>query len=158
MRATTFEPFRVGVGKDKMMKSSVTTQTTKFESLTVDQIMEKNVQCAHETSKTIVLASFMIEGFGAVPIVDEDQRLVGIVTEYDLLNAIGRGCNLNECTAFDIMNRNPASVTRETSVSLLRAVFQANHFIRVPVVDSNGKVIGIVARRDILRAYLGTKS
>jgi len=35
-------------------------------------------------------------------------------------------------------------------------VLQNNHLIRVPVVDSTGKLIGIVARRDLLRSYLHT--
>jgi CBS domain-containing protein len=36
----------------------------------------------------------------------------------------------------------------------LIGVLQTNHLIRVPVVDQDGKLIGIVARRDIVRGYL----
>lgn len=140
------------------MTSCGISQNTRFESMTVDLIMEKQVQCAHEKTKADVVASFMVDGFGSVPIVDQEQRLIGIVTEFDLLNALGRGRKLNELTAYEIMTRHPASVSPNTSITLLIGVLQSSHFIRVPVVDSNGKLIGIVARRDILRAYLGTKS
>ena len=51
-----------------------------FDHLRVADVMEKDVQFGHEQTKGDVLASLMIEGFGGVPIVDGNQRLVGIVT------------------------------------------------------------------------------
>ncbi len=140
------------------MKSSGKPQKTGFECLTVDQIMEKQVQSAHDKTKGDVLASFMVEGFGSVPIVDQQQRLIGIVSEYDLLTALGRGRKWNDLPAYEIMIRHPASVTPKTTIATLIGILQSSHFIRMPVVDSDGKLIGIVARRDILRAYLNTKS
>ena len=125
-----------------------------FCRLTVVRFMERDVQYAHRRTKADVLASQMIEGFGAVPIVDEKQRLVGIVSEYDLLVALEKGRRWSELSAEDIMSPNPYSVRQETDVGTLIHVFQASHLIRVPVVDADDKLIGIVARRDILREYL----
>ncbi len=140
------------------MNNSDRSPNTAFESLTVDQIMEKQVQSAHDKTKAEDLASFMVEGFGSVPIVDQQQRLIGIVSEYDLLTALGRGRNWNDLPACEIMTRHPASVTPDTSLATLIGILQSSRFIRMPVVDSNGKLIGVVARRDILRAYLNDKS
>lgn len=120
--------------------------------------MEKQVQCAHEKTTADVVASFMVDGFGAVPIVDEKQRLIGIVSEYDLLTALGRGRKWNELCAYEIMTRHPATVTPKTTIATLMGILQSSHFIRMPVVDSNGKLIGVVARRDILLSYLNTQS
>ena len=96
----------------------------------------------------------MMEGFGSIPIVDGSSKLVGIVSEFDLLKALRKGKNLDEVLAGEIMTPNPVSVTQDTNVLTLIDVLQNNHLIRVPVVDAIGKLIGIVARRDLLRGYL----
>ena len=127
---------------------------SKFGHLTVRAIMEKEVQSAEKEAEAEMLASFMMDGFGSVPIIDMNNKLIGIVSEFDLLAALRKGQKLNEITAGEIMTLNPVSVTQDTNVMTLIDVLQNNHLIRVPVVDSAGKLIGIVARRDLLRGYL----
>lgn len=126
-----------------------------FGDLTVDKVMEAKVQTVHRETKADVIASLMLEGFGAVPVVDEQRRLVGIVSEHDLLGSLERGHAWGTVTAQDIMSHNPYSVRPETNMSTLVHVLRASDLIRVPVVDAEGKLVGIVARRDIVRAYLG---
>jgi CBS-domain-containing membrane protein len=58
-----------------------------FGEMTVKQVMQKMVQSAHLKTKGDVIASLMIEGFGAVPVVDAKDKLLGIVSEHDLLAA-----------------------------------------------------------------------
>jgi CBS-domain-containing membrane protein len=127
---------------------------TEFERLTVARFMERDVQSAHEGTKADVIASRMIEGFGSVPIVDARQRLIGIVSEYDLLASLQRGQKWSDVTARDIMAPNPYAVRPETNVATLVHVLLKSNLIRAPVVDKEGTLVGIVARRDILRAYL----
>lgn len=129
-------------------------RASKFGQLTVGSVMEKEVQSGMKDSEAKLLASYMMEGFGSVPIIDETSKLVGIVSEFDLLKALRKGKNLEDVLAGDIMTANPVSVTQDTNVLTLIDVLQNNHLIRVPVVDSKGKLIGIVARRDLLRGYL----
>ncbi len=131
-------------------------RASKFGQLTVRSVMEKEVQSGMKDSEAKLLASYMMEGFGSVPIIDETSKLVGIVSEFDLLKALRKGKNLEDVKAGDIMTPNPVSVTQDTNVLTLMDVLQNNHLIRVPVVDSKGKLIGIVARRDLLRGYLQT--
>lgn len=131
-------------------------RASKFGQLTVGSVMEKEVQSGMKDSEAKLLASYMMEGFGSVPIIDETSKLVGIVSEFDLLKALRKGKNLEDVMAGDIMTANPVSVTQDTNVLTLIDVLQNNHLIRVPVVDSKGKLIGIVARRDLLRGYLQT--
>jgi CBS domain-containing protein len=52
------------------------------------------------------------------------------------------------------MTKGPVSVTRDTRTIEIIQLLQNNHLIRVPVVDAQEKLIGIVARRDILLGYL----
>jgi len=131
---------------------------TKFGQMTVGQLMEKEVQSADKDSKAELLANFMMEGFGSVPIIDSAEKLVGIVSEFDLLKALRKGNKLAEVLAGDIMTPNPISAIQSMDVLALIDILQNNHLIRVPVVDGNGKLIGIVARRDILRGYLQSGS
>jgi CBS domain-containing protein len=56
------------------------------------------------------------------------------------------------------MSPNPYSVRAETDVRTLIHVLRSSNLIRVPVVDAEGRLIGIVARRDILKRYLSTEA
>jgi CBS domain-containing protein len=129
-----------------------------FASMTVKDVMEKRVQVARLNTKGDVIASLMIEGFGAVPVVNGGQRLAGIVSEHDLLAAIDDGHELSRITAGDIMTGNPYSVRTETTLPTLVHVLRASDLVRVPVVDANDKLVGIIARRDVLRTYVAGNS
>jgi len=131
-----------------------TKKRADFDAMTVRQVMEKRVLCARLNTKGDVIASFMIEGFGAVPVVRDGQRLAGIVSEHDLLAAIDDGHRLGAITAGDIMTGNPYSVRPETTLGTLVHVLRASDLVRVPVVDGKDRLIGIVARRDVLRTYV----
>jgi CBS domain-containing protein len=120
----------------------------------VDDIMETAVQVGHAQTKAEVLGSLMIEGFGGVPIVDEKQKLMGIVTEFDLVAALDSGKRLGNLEAQDLMTREVIRVSPHIDMRTLIGVLQTNHLLRVPVVDQDGKLIGIVARRDVVRGYL----
>jgi len=121
---------------------------------TVGQVMEQRVQLAHLKTKGDVIASLMIEGFGAVPVVDDQKKLVGIVSEHDLLAAMDDGHKLDVIAAGDIMTHNPYSVRPETTLPTLVHVLRASDLVRVPVVDAKDELVGIIARRDLLRTYL----
>ena len=69
-------------------KKKARTGTKKdFDLMTVKQVMQKQVQSAHLKTKGDVIASLMIEGFGAVPVVDAKDKLVGIIARRDVLRA-----------------------------------------------------------------------
>jgi CBS domain-containing protein len=143
-------------------KKKTTTKKVKvvkvknFDSMTVSQVMEKEVQFVRLKTKGDVIASLMIEGFGAVPVVENGRKLAGIVSEHDLLAAVDDGHDLGAVSAKDIMTSNPYSVRSETTLGTLVHVLRASDLVRVPVVNEKDKLIGIIARRDVLRTYLAT--
>jgi CBS domain-containing protein len=139
-----------------MAEGQAALRVSKFGKLTVGAIMEKQVQSAEKDTSAEMIASYMMDGFGSVPIVDENNKLVGIVSEFDLLAALRKGEKLKDVAAGEILTPNPVSVTQDTDVVTLMDVLQNNHLIRVPVLDKVGNLIGIVARRDLLRGYLQT--
>lgn len=137
-------------------KKKAKVKVKDFDSMTVSQVMEKEVQFVHLKTKGDVIASLMIEGFGAVPVVEKGRKLTGIVSEHDVLGAVDDGHQLGNVAAKDIMTANPYSVRPETTLGTLVHVLRASDLVRVPVVDAKDKLVGIIARRDVLRAYLAT--
>jgi CBS-domain-containing membrane protein len=129
-----------------------------FVSMTVKEVMETRVQSVHIRTKGDVIASLMIEGFGAVPVIDKTRTLIGIVSEHDLLGAIDDGQKLGALTAGEVMTGNPYSVRPETELGTLVHVLRASDLVRVPVVDAKDRLVGIIARRDVLRTYLSVGS
>ena len=142
--------------KTKKAKRGTIVKVKDFEFMTVSQVMEKEVQSVRLRTKGDVIASLMIEGFGAVPVVENGRKLVGIVSEHDLLAAIDDGHRLGAVSAKDVMTSNPYSVRPETTLGTLVHVLRASDLVRVPVVDDKDKLVGIIARRDVLRTYLAT--
>lgn len=126
--------------------------------MTVKEVMETRVQSVHIRTKGDVIASLMIEGFGAVPVIDKTRTLIGIVSEHDLLGAIDDGLKLGALTAGEVMTGNPYSVRLETDLGTLVHVLRASDLVRVPVVDAKDRLVGIIARRDVLRTYLSVGS
>ncbi|MBX3330624.1 MAG: CBS domain-containing protein [Nitrospira sp.] len=140
----------------KTTKRSKGVKVKDFDSMTVSQVMEKDVQSVPLTMKGDMIAALLIEGFGAVPVVEKGRKLAGIVSEHDLLEAIDDRQHLDAVAAKNIMTSNPYSVRAETTLGTLVHVLRASDLVRVPVVDAKDKLIGIVARRDVLRTYLAT--
>ena len=81
------------------------------------------------------------------------ENLVGIVTEYDLLQAMIEGRDLRKLAAMGIMSTVPVTVTEDQTLLQVAELFQDRYMTRVPVVR-NKKLVGILARRDLLFGYL----
>ena len=131
-----------------------------FKTLEAEQFMQ-DVVTSYQVEDTVDrLAGAMSEGgFGSVPILAKDEKLVGIVSEFDLLKAIEEGKDLEKVAAGEIMIKDPITVTRKTLAMEIVHLLQKKHLIRTPVVDDAGKLVGVVSRRDIIQGYLrATKS
>ena len=137
-------------------KKKAKVKVKDFDSMTVNQVMERDVQFVPLKMKGDLIAALLTEGFGAVPVVEKGRKLVGIVSEHDLLAAVDDHHQLSAVTAKDIMTPNPYSVRPETTLGKMVHVLRASDLVRVPVVNAKEKLIGIIARRDLLQAYLAT--
>ena len=89
-------------------------------------------------------------GIGSVPIVDKEERLVGIVTERDFALALA-GSLTNE-TEGDIMIKDVITTTPGTPIESCSKIMVRNNLRRIPVVEEE-KLIGIVTSTDILRFF-----
>ena len=129
--------------------------THDFKLLKAEQFMQDNVFAYRPHNTGMTLAQVMTEqGFGSVPIVDKDHKLIGIVSEFDLLKALMEDKELEKVSAGDLMTWDPVSVAPDTPAMEIIRLLEEKHLIRMPVVDTDGKLIGVVARRDILQGYV----
>jgi CBS domain-containing protein len=126
-----------------------------FATLKAEQFMQDVVSYYHVEDTGDKLAGAITEGgFGSIPILAKDGTVVGIVSEFDLLKAITEGKDLSKMTAGEMMTKGNVSVTKDTLATEIIHLLQSQHLIRVAVVDAQGKLLGVVARRDILLGYL----
>ncbi len=118
--------------------------------------MSQQVIVAKENTNAEQISSRLLAGeFNGVPVVDDNGAVVGIVTALDILRAIQGGKKLNEMLARDIMTPNPSTVKKDTSIEEIIRIVVEKEIVLVPVVeDNNNKLIGVVARLDILREKL----
>ncbi len=89
---------------------------------------------------------------GAIPVVESKDapKPVGIITDRDIVvRLVSEGKNPLESVARDAMTNGVATVSPGMSLEVAANVMEQNQVRRVPVVDDNGSVIGIVSQADI---------
>ena len=120
--------------------------------------MTTNVVAARESpTATEVSTRLLIGEFNGVPVIDNNIKVIGIVTAADILRAIRQGKNLDSLRTTDIMTRNPIVVMQDTELEEMIDIMIQRVIVLVPVVDDDKKLIGVVARLDILREKLNEK-
>ena len=124
------------------------------KTLTVGQLMQDAVtSCTPRTDVSTIASLMTRRNFGSLPVVEQDGTLVGIVTDYDLLHAMIEGRDLRNISAMGIMSTVPVTVTEDQTLAQVAELFQDRSLTRVPVVR-NKKLVGILARRDLLFGYM----
>ena len=92
------------------------------------------------------------EDVGSIPVVESDEarRLVGIVTDRDIVvRVLAEGREVGAATVSDAMTRNPATCREDDDVKLAVAQMAERQVRRMPVVDAEGRLSGIIAQADI---------
>ena len=119
--------------------------------------MSPQVVVAKENTNAEQISARLLAGeFNGVPVIDERGYIVGIVTAFDILRAIQGGNKLSSMLARDIMTSNPSVVKKDTPIEEIIRILVEKEIVLVPVVEDNNnkKLIGVVARLDILREKL----
>jgi len=92
-----------------------------------------------------------------MPVVDREKRVIGMVSEQDLLRAFRAYESLlflDEIKVKEIMTTPPIVIKETTAVEEASKIMEDAHIHRLPVVK-DGVLIGTVTRHDLLRAWLG---
>jgi CBS domain-containing protein len=139
------------MGKEhKMRKKSL-------GEITADDLMLTNPVTSHQNATAFEIATALIKAHaGAITIVNEGRKPIGIVTEYDLLRAIKEGKDLKKTLPTEMMTE-PVIVSEKTPLVEVLDTLVTGHLIHLPVVDHEEKLIGLIERHDVLAAYLQFK-
>lgn len=122
--------------------------------VTLKSLATAVVAVAEPTTQVVVLAQLMRRHHvGALVVVDETEKSkpVGIVTDRDLVLAVmAEGLDTSLFTAGDVMSGNLVTATPEMDALDAVGLMRAKHLRRLVVVDSAGRLIGIVTLEDLL--------
>jgi CBS domain-containing protein len=89
---------------------------------------------------------------GAVMVLDEATRVLGILSERDIVRAVAtRAEGIVGLTAEDLMTREVVMIGPDTPVEAALQIMDEGYFRHLPVVDGNGALLGLVSVRDLVR-------
>ncbi|HEY3009549.1 MAG TPA: CBS domain-containing protein [Micromonosporaceae bacterium] len=142
---------------------------------TVRDVMTENVVTAEPgTSYKEIVDRLALAEVSALPVVDEQRRVVGVVSEADLLHKVEmsgdeghrrlferrrRRASREKAagdTASEVMSRPAITIAPGASLPEAARLMEAERIKRLPVVDPRGTLLGIVSRRDLLSVYTRT--
>ena len=138
-----------------------------------DVMTTRVVAVAPDTPVTEIAKLLLERQISAVPVVSDDRRLLGIVSEGDLTHGLGQEgakrswwldllaspqakaeayLKSHGRLASDLMTREVVSVTPDTPLPEIARLLEARRIKRVPVLR-DGELVGIVSRADLLRGF-----
>ncbi len=88
-----------------------------------------------------------------IPVLDKDKNIVGIITLHVLKSILGENELADFLVAEDIANKDVISTTPEENLNHILHKIGFKEINTVPVVDKDGKISGIITRKDIIKAY-----
>jgi len=117
------------------------------------EAMHKGVEWVSPDTPVTTLAKKMLEqDIGAIPI-GENDRLIGIVTDRDItLRAVANGKDVSGLTARDVMTKGIVWCRDIDEVNQAANVMQTKQVRRLPVIDQNKRMVGILSVGDISHA------
>lgn len=113
------------------------------------------VCCTPQDTVTDVARMMMSANCGAIPVVEnqETRHLCGVITDRDIVvRIVGRGLEAAGSKVQQAMSTNLVCIGPDSSLEECVQLMAENQVRRIPVVDRDGRVIGIVAQADLARA------
>lgn len=137
-----------------------------LEKLTAADIMtEKVVSFKGDASLLDVTKTLLEKQISGAPVIDRDGKLAGIITEEDIIAVmkdrdevlIDQPINRIQSLGTSLIVRDVVSVSPDTPLTDVITRLIIRKVRRLPVIDDAHTVVGIVSRRDVLRAMLRAK-
>jgi CBS domain-containing protein len=143
-------------------------------SVKAREVMTRKVIFVRRDTPSGDVANLMAnQGIAGVPVVENGKKVVGVISEKDFLYHMGsketrsfmdvvsqclrnKGCvaiTMRQQKAKDIMTSPAICVGEDTPVSEIANIFTEKNINRAPVTDKEGRLIGIVARADIVQSF-----
>jgi CBS domain-containing protein len=118
----------------------------------VKNVMTHPVQSCRPEATVAEAAALMADGgVGCLPVVDARHRLIGIVTDRDVCVLVGRHGDPKSVPVSEIMTRDVVPCRTTDYIDVALVAMKENGVRRVPAVDANGHVRGLISIDDIVR-------
>jgi CBS domain-containing protein len=120
--------------------------------MSIGQICTRSVDTAELTDSVLTAAQRMhARNVGSLVVVDKDRRPLGIVTDRDLMvRALVECCDPVKASVWEVMSQLPQTVNEETTTDEVLAIMRGGPYRRLPVVDHEGHLVGLVSLDDVL--------
>jgi len=137
-------------------------------------LMTRPVQLVNQEMPLVKAAALLAEKrISGAPVVDQEGKIVGIVSEKDFLKEMGFGVTpsfmqiathclndkscmigrLHNRTVGDIMTRPPVTGVPEMTIGEISNLFVARKINRLPILSADGRPVGIVTRTDLAHSF-----
>lgn len=119
-------------------------------SRSVRDVMTPNPECVTERDDVKRVAQIMKDqDTGVVPVVD-GKKVIGLITDRDIVvRGIAEGKDLSSCRVNELMTKNVRSVRDDAGVDEVMSMMSSAEVRRVPVVNANDELVGIISMGDI---------
>lgn len=138
---------------------------------TVSEVMTSDVVTLSPNDSWLCAVRYIVNHHvHALPVVDDERRVVGIVAESDLmpkeerldakphllppLQSPRERRRAQALTVREVMSTRPVTISPDTSLGEAGRIMHRKHVGRLPVVDADGHLVGIVTRSDLLATFL----
>ena len=107
-----------------------------------------------ESSLKQMADEMLAKKIGSLVVTDKDGLLVGIISERDFLNIVGKHTkDWEDISVSDVMTKEVITANLEDTLEQVMSVMTQHHIRHIPVMDNN-KIVGLLALGDIINALL----
>jgi CBS domain-containing protein len=121
--------------------------------MTCAEVMTPSPTCCQPQHTTVEAAELMQrEDVGLVPVVADENmtKLIGVLTDRDIvLKVVAAGRDPRGTAVSEVMTTDPISCLPQESIEAVMELMASRQIRRVPIVDSDGTIVGIVSQADI---------
>jgi len=120
-------------------------------SLTVQDVMTQRVVAIHcEDNVDVAFATLLRHNVSGLPVLDSDEHVVGVLSELDLMRLLYNP-ETTKNRVIDYATRDVITVRKDDALPEVAELFLTRPIRRLPVVDDDNRLIGVVSRRDLIR-------
>ncbi|MGV9168796.1 MAG: CBS domain-containing protein [Promethearchaeia archaeon] len=117
-------------------------------------MIEDVVTVQGDTSIKEAIDNLYNRHIGSVIVIDEDSRCEGIFTERDAIRVVATDVPL-DTPLKKVMTRNLKTVPLDATFSKAKRIMDTHHIRHLPVVDNQGRIMGLLSLREILDELFG---
>ena len=120
-----------------------------------DVVTKKIVTVKKDTQIKKICQLLIKNKISGVSVVDDKKRLIGYVSERDIINVLQKDVDFLKEKANNIMTKRVVSVTPDMPLYDVAKIFTNKPFKNIPVVGKSKKILGVIARKDVIDKLLG---